>query len=88
MLLLTVMTKVCRSCTKWIFSPTFVAPHKEEHAHTDIIDDPVVTEARKGDYYKFMKNTGGGGGHALYVKNYKVVVHYYWIIIVWFNIYL
>lgn len=50
---------------------------KEEHAHTDIIDDPVVTEARKGDYYKFMKNAGGGGGHALYVKNYKVVVHYY-----------
>ena len=59
------------------YNPLGLAPHKEEEAKTELINDPIVTEVREGDYYKFSKNPGGGGGHQLTVKNYRVVVHYY-----------
>ena len=54
-----------------------VAPHKEEYADTDISDDPIVTQTSQGDYYKFTRNPGGGGGHQLFVKNYKVIIQFY-----------
>lgn len=59
------------------YHPLGVAPHKEEEARTELMNDPIITEAREGDYYKFSKNPGGGGGHQLTVKNYRVAVHYY-----------
>ena len=58
------------------YAPLGIAPHKEETASTVLTDDPIVTEAREGDHYKFTRNAGGGGGHQLIVKNYKVIVQY------------
>lgn len=53
-----------------------IAPHVEETKCTVLTDDPIVTEAIEGDWYKFTRNAGGGGGHQLIVKNYKVIVEY------------
>ena len=50
-----------------------IAKHQEEEAKTEITDDPVVALARPGDFYRFMRNAGGGGGHTLTVKNFRVV---------------
>ena len=53
-----------------------IAPHQEEYAHTLISDEPIVTKVEPGDHYEFQRNPGGGGGHRLIVKNYKVIVEY------------
>jgi hypothetical protein len=50
-----------------------IAKHQEEEAKTEIADDPIVTLAKPGDFYRFMRNAGGGGGHSLTVKNFRVV---------------
>ena len=50
-----------------------IAKHQEEEARIEITDDPVVTLAQPGDFYRFMRNAGGGGGHTLIVKNFQVV---------------
>ena len=50
-----------------------IAKHEEEEAKTEITDDPVVALAKRGDFYRFMRNAGGGGGHSLRVKNFRVV---------------
>ena len=50
-----------------------IAKHQEEEAKIEITDDPVVALAKPGDFYRFMRNAGGGGGHTLTVKNFRVV---------------
>ena len=40
-----------------------IAKHQEDKAVTEITDDPVVTLTQPGDFYRFMRNAGGGGGH-------------------------
>jgi hypothetical protein len=37
-------------------------------------DEPIVRDAQPGDFYEFMRNVGGGGGHELCVENFKAVV--------------
>ena len=54
-----------------------IAKHQEETAKTEISDDPVVALAKRGDFYRFMRNAGGGGGHSLTVKNFRVVATLY-----------
>ncbi|KAJ7380039.1 hypothetical protein OS493_010746 [Desmophyllum pertusum] len=50
-----------------------IAEHYEEQANKVIpADHPVVAEAKPGDFYRFMRNAGGGGGHELTVKNFRV----------------
>uniref|UniRef100_A0A1X7U8C3 Uncharacterized protein n=1 Tax=Amphimedon queenslandica TaxID=400682 RepID=A0A1X7U8C3_AMPQE len=49
------------------YRPLGTAPHKEEEARTELMNEPIVTEARAGDYYEFGRNAGGGGGHKLTV---------------------
>ena len=50
-----------------------IAEHYEKQAHKVIrADHPVVAEAKRGDFYRFMRNAGGGGGHELTVKNFRV----------------
>jgi len=49
-----------------------VAGHKEEAVEADISMNQVVTMARRGDRFRFMRNVGGGGGHSLTVKDFTV----------------
>ena len=35
-------------------------------------EDALVRDFKPGDRYRFVRNVGGGGGHALYVQNFKV----------------
>ena len=35
-------------------------------------EDALVRDFEPGDRYRFIRNVGGGGGHALYVQNFKV----------------
>lgn len=50
-----------------------IAEHYWKHEHTLICDHPVVSKARPGDFYRFMRYVGGGGGHELRVKKFRVV---------------
>ena len=51
-----------------------IAKHKREEAKAKIApDDPIVALAKPGDFYRFMRNAGGGGGHSLQVENFRVV---------------
>lgn len=50
-----------------------IAEHYEKEERKVIAaDHPVVAEARARDFYRFMRNAGGGGGHKLKVKNFRV----------------
>lgn len=50
-----------------------IAEHFEKEAQTAIPGDhPVVARAKVGDFYRFMRNAGGGGGHELMGKNFRV----------------
>ena len=51
-----------------------IAEHYWKREHTVICDHPVVSKARPGDFYRFMRYVGGGGGHELRVRNFRVVV--------------
>ena len=51
-----------------------VAKHEREEVTTELTDsEPVVALAQPGDFYRFMRNAGGGGGHKLTVKDFRVV---------------
>lgn len=50
-----------------------IAEHYEKTQEFVLVKQPVVTEARAGDFYRFMRNAGGGGGHRLIVKNFRAV---------------
>ena len=53
-----------------------VAPHHPKEAVRIITQDENILKcARKGDYFRFMKNVGGGGGHRLDIKDFYVNVH-------------
>ncbi len=51
-----------------------IAEHHEMKANAELRDDPVIKLAKPGDFYRFMRNAGGGGGHSLTVKKFRVVV--------------
>ena len=36
-------------------------------------NEAVVSNAQAGDFYRFMRNVGGGGGHELIVKRFRVI---------------
>ncbi|KAJ7362036.1 hypothetical protein OS493_013124 [Desmophyllum pertusum] len=50
-----------------------IAEHYRKRAQTVISDHPVVSKARSGDFYRFMRYVGCGGGHQLDVKDFRVV---------------
>lgn len=50
-----------------------IAEHKEKTSEVEIQRHPVVKETKPGDFYRFMRNVGGGGGHELKVKNFRAV---------------
>ena len=48
-----------------------VAPHVNTCVKSDLTSDhPILNRAIKGDFFRFMKNVGGGGGHCLTIKNF------------------
>ena len=55
------------------------APHttgKDEYEEREVLikGHPVVDLLERGDKLRFMRNVGGGGGHSLTVRNFKVRV--------------
>ena len=58
-----------------------IAEHFEKEAQNVIrADHPVVAKAKAGDFYRFMRNAGGGGGHELEGKNFRVKATVYAIV--------
>ena len=52
-----------------------LAPHYEERVSKVFTsEEGVLSNALPGDYIQFMKNVGGGGGHRLIVKDFKVLI--------------
>ena len=52
-----------------------VAPHEAQKAVKILTrNDDIVSNAQSGDYFRFMKNFGGGGGHRLVVTEFNVVM--------------
>ena len=56
-----------------------LAPHtqgldKYEDREVLIKGHPVVDLLKRGDRLRFMRNCGGGGGHMLYVRHFKVKI--------------
>ena len=50
-----------------------IAEHEEKKDRVELSLHPVVKLAQPGDFYRFMRNAGGGGGHTLTVANFRVV---------------
>ena len=57
-----------------------IAEHYEKSAKVAIHRHPVVTEAKPGDFHRFMRRAGGGGGHELIVRNFRAVATMYKLI--------
>ena len=53
--------------------PLGIAEHHWDTPTAELKEDEVVTQARRGDFYRFTRNAGGGGGHELEVKNFKAI---------------
>ena len=51
-----------------------LAEHKETSARLEMDGrESVVAGARSGDWYRFMRRAGGGGGHRLIVRGFRAV---------------
>ena len=51
-----------------------LAEHRETNARLGMDDgESVVASARSGDWYRFMRRVGGGGGHELIVRGFRAV---------------
>jgi hypothetical protein len=51
-----------------------LAPHEMQRRQMVVEDHPVITSAVSGDTLRVTRNTGGGGGHALYVKDFQMTI--------------
>ena len=49
------------------------AEHSTVKVNCIMTDDPVLTLAQPGDFYRFMRDAGGGGGHKLSVRSFIAV---------------
>ena len=47
-----------------------------ERRQVEVVGHPVVLEARRGDVLRVARNVGGGGGHRLVVRGFKMVIHH------------
>lgn len=50
-----------------------IAKHEEEESKVEIRNDSILNLAEPDDFYRFMRNVGGGGNHKLFVKKFKAV---------------
>lgn len=52
-----------------------IAPHDEENCLKVLTSqDHILKNALPGDYIRFMKNVGGGGGHRLHVNEFRALI--------------
>ena len=52
-----------------------IAPHEEQNVTKTLSrNEKIVNCAQPGDYFRFMKNVGGGGGHKLFVEEFKAIL--------------
>ena len=51
-----------------------IAEHDWKTVSCLLVDDAVVKLAQPGDFYCFMKEAGGGGGHKLFAKNFTILL--------------
>ena len=52
-----------------------IAPHAEENCLKVLSSqDSILKKALPGDYIRFMKNAGGGGGHQLRVNEFRALI--------------
>ena len=52
-----------------------LAPHREQSVSKVLTsNESILNKVLPGDYIRFMKNVGGGGGHHLYVKDFCVII--------------
>ena len=51
-----------------------LAPDEYMEREVMIKEHPVVDLLKRGDKLRFMRSVGGGGGHSLTVRNFKVMV--------------
>lgn len=50
-----------------------IAEHRRTTPTTKITREyPIVAKSKKGDFCRFMRNAGGGGGHELIVEKFQV----------------
>ena len=53
------------------------APYTMEDVSDTIASSENVVElAKPGDYYQVMREIGGGGGHRLTIKDFKLTIHF------------
>ena len=53
-----------------------LAPHEIDKREVEVNSHPVLSNAIRGDILRVARNVGGGGGHELNVKNFKMrIVH-------------
>ena len=52
-----------------------LAPHREESVSKVLTsNESILNKILPGDYIRFMKNVGGGGGHRLHVKDFCAII--------------
>ena len=52
-----------------------LANHSFEEVNIHLTrEDNIVKEYKPGDQFRIMRNIGGGGGHRLFVQNFKLII--------------
>ena len=49
-----------------------LAPHNWAQREVEVVDHDLVKQCVRGDVLRVMRNTGGGGGHSLHVRNFTL----------------
>ena len=66
-LIVIIITRHCKNKTEIRKSRTI-----EKVVKVLSIDDPIIDMIKPADYFRFMKNVGGGSGHRLIVSQFMV----------------
>ncbi|CAB4015910.1 LRR-GTPase of the ROCO family [Paramuricea clavata] len=53
-----------------------IAGHDWANSACVLVTHPVVRLAEPGDFYRFERNAGGGGGHSLFVRKFTVLLEF------------
>ncbi|CAB4006123.1 LRR-GTPase of the ROCO family [Paramuricea clavata] len=53
-----------------------IAGHDWANSTCVFVTHPVVKLAEPGDFYRFERNAGGGGGHSLFARKFTVLLEF------------